>query len=608
MKFTTYSVAKVLLATALSASLFNLSAMATCATTNTITSSGDVLSTVNGGYGAHVNSITNGATITTDLTHANVNIYGNGSTLTWQSLNTAPSQSLNFNFSANGQVALNNVVGGSMSKFAGSLTSSGAAGRVVVSNPNGILFENGSYTNVNALILTTKDVMWDGNLNGQINLMMNKSTAGITIGQGDTSKMAVMRIAEDLNIVAPKIAINAADIKTGVDANGNLLHNCKGDLRLITADGVTFYAANAVKPCGDKFAYTGASNDRNYGDITIQKASIAVADNTTGKVYLIAKRDANLKDGSVLRNAIVNAGNCLNIADSTITNSTLTTLTSKMIIINSTIGYSTLLSNYIISMAGSTVTNSTLKSVKLLDVTNTTINGSTLISTQDKVNLYTNIKLTNSIVNAASDFVLSEAIADKCTVTSLNTKIYHNSRITNSTIDASANIKLTESYLGKSKLQAGGNIGLYTSVVENSSLSSNSALLEVGSLLKNSSFTTKKDFNLNASTVNNSTVLASNNINILNKSILNYTYDQAGHNINLDNSTINNSTVLSNNDINILNKSNIKYTYDQAGHNVNLNNSTVNNSTIYAANVVNQVKTTVNKSSITSGHTFGHMK
>lgn len=589
MKFTTNLRANILFALALS-TLFamNTPAMATSAPTTTITSSGDVLSTVNGNYGAHVNSMTNGATITTDMTHANVNIYGNGSTLTWQTLNTAPNQSLNFNFSANGQVALNNVVGDSMSRFAGSLTSSGAAGRVIISNHNGILFENGSYTNVNALILTTKDVMWDGNLYGQINLYMNKSTAGITIGQGDTSKMAVMRIAEDLNIVAPKIVINAADIKTGVNASGNLLNNGKGDLRLITADGVTFYAADAVAPGADKFAYTGAANDNNYGDITIQKASIAVADNTTNKVYLIAKRDITIKDGSSLRNAIIKTGHNVN--------------TNSASIANTNINAGGLLN----LMNGSTLINSSVTTANGANIFASQVSNSNIYSEGNNIYLYNGSTINNSTINAAK----------------WNIYINNGSNINSSQLLAGASIIGDNAIINNSVLNAKGNINIYNnsqinnssvyalSLVHLSSTSINNATITAGNTIytyqgtsiKNVSLNAQYDINIAGTKISESQIKTGHNINISSDSDISNCYLSTGNTVNMNSSKLSNSSINASKNVNIINKSIINSSYASAGDDATVKDSTINNSVIYANDIATKINTTVINSFIYSGH------
>ena len=252
---------------------------------------------VNGG-GAAISDL-GGANINANTgNYAQIGITGNGNTITWPYMNVVQGNHLDFNFSANGQVALNNVING-ISTFGGSLTSSGAAGRVIVSNPNGIIFENGSYTNCNALTLTTQNVNWDGQKFGQLTLTDNGSIAGIQIGQGNMNNAAVMRIAEDLNIVAHGIKVEGADILAG------------DNIRLITADGVTFLATtgeatNIANTNTNAVTYTATNAENNTvtSSILVKDSALAVKDNTNGKVYFITKGDSDKASIAAINSAI----------------------------------------------------------------------------------------------------------------------------------------------------------------------------------------------------------------------------------------------------------------------------------------------------------------
>lgn len=254
-----------------------------------------VLPTVDGQYGANLNNVA-GATVTPGTTYANIYTPGQASYLQWNSLNVAPGQTMNYEFGSMNATSINSVIGGNMTRMAGNLTVSGygaPTSRVIWSNPNGILFENGSYTNANALLLTTQEIK-----NFDINTL--KIEWGLTgagtvqIGQGDLNNAAVMRIASDLNIIAPAgILVNGADILAG-------------DVKLITADGVVYKAAenklDVSKPTTSVLAGTGTFHNANSNDknklgstfttgkaITIDKASIAVKDTDNGRVYFLTR-------------------------------------------------------------------------------------------------------------------------------------------------------------------------------------------------------------------------------------------------------------------------------------------------------------------------------
>jgi len=242
-----------------------------------------VLNNVGNG-GANLNSVI-GAGVVSDVALNNATIKNTVDTsyLRWNALNTGANQSLRYVLDAN-QISFNNVVGTSLSSFAGSLTSTG--GRVIISNSNGIILENGSYTNCNALTLSTQKATWDVSNGNATNLQWGAAgNGGIQIGRGDLNNAAVVRIAEDLNIISPAgILISGADITAG-------------NLKLITADGVNYLATgnidtNSVLTAGANantanFKDTDGSTFKTGKAILVKNSAIAVKD--SGKVYFITK-------------------------------------------------------------------------------------------------------------------------------------------------------------------------------------------------------------------------------------------------------------------------------------------------------------------------------
>lgn len=285
----------------------------------------------NGTGGANLNSVT-GATVTSDAAKMNANIYTPGSVsyLQWNALNTGAGQSLTYNFGSGG-TSFNPVIGPSMSQFAGSMIVNG--GNVVISNPNGMLFLNGSYTCVDAsanfhntgnLTLTSQALSPLYDANG--NLVGAKAGAfgpgGIQIGQGDMANAAVVRVAGDLNVIAPAgILTDAADIVA--DKN----------IKLVTSDGVNYFAV----PKTDGGSYGRLANSSNaykpdtQGKAILVKNSALAVKDTNGKVYFITKSGA-IKENIAALNSVIDgkinldvAGNAdfqavgnLNIADSNV--------------------------------------------------------------------------------------------------------------------------------------------------------------------------------------------------------------------------------------------------------------------------------------------------
>ncbi|MBR2526792.1 filamentous hemagglutinin N-terminal domain-containing protein [bacterium] len=250
------------------------------------------------GGGANGGVITDlgGATINSNTSNAaQIGITGNGNIIRWNTLNIGKGKHLDFNFTKAGQVALNKVLGGQMSKFAGQLSTSGEAGRLIISNPAGMLFDKGVVVNANSLILTTKDVDWDGNLFGKLELTDNVDglNSSIKIIDNKTSNFV---IADDLNIIAPNIEIK--------QANDFLVNN---STRLITTDGVTFIANSPNIETS-----INANNTADTGNIYVYDAKIAFQNLDTGKIYVASRGDIKFEK-STLKNTELNSAKNITI-------------------------------------------------------------------------------------------------------------------------------------------------------------------------------------------------------------------------------------------------------------------------------------------------------
>lgn len=282
--------------------------------------SGQVLQQVGGKYGADLQSVV-GATVNSNQTYATITTPGQTSYLKWNSLNTAPGQTLDYAFLQGGSTSINSVVGPSMSQFAGALITSGAGAptsHVIISNPNGILLENGAYFNCNAFTLTTQQINWEVYQKATNEWALKDGTfgygkygkGGIQIGgQGvDMSKAVVLRVGE-LNVISPSgIAMDGADIVAS-------------DVRLITADGVNYVAApgssatlstpaksatlkvdatNAKATSASTFLADGGKKHNLVSPVTegksilIKNSAIAIKDNPNGKIYFLTKGNNDL--------------------------------------------------------------------------------------------------------------------------------------------------------------------------------------------------------------------------------------------------------------------------------------------------------------------------
>lgn len=250
-----------------------------------------------GGYGAKINDL-GGATVNQNTgTNAQIGVTGNGNVVRWDYLNVGAGKRLDFNFTQNGQVVVNKVTGG-VSKFAGTVSTSGESGHLIISNPNGMIFNNGAVIQVDtgSATLTTHDVNWDGQKNGRITTTNTNNNGRITISNG---MAPVFRVNNDLNIIAPNIDVMGADIFAG------------GKVRMVSADGVNFAAGASAR---EDFEHTNFSNN---GQIIVADANVEATNSAVvgGQLYLYANT-VNMNRANV-SSADINVNNNSNINDLT---------------------------------------------------------------------------------------------------------------------------------------------------------------------------------------------------------------------------------------------------------------------------------------------------
>ena len=217
---------------------------------------------VNSNPNANITGSRGGFTgFTTDGKDATLN-FRHHAVLEWGQLNTLDGQTLNF---LNGNNVVLNKVSGGMSTFAGAITAE--RGRIIISNPNGMLWAGGTFYSQGPLTLTTQDV--DLNLrNGNYNIAAPKA--------GDVSKGF--------------ITLDGADLTAG------------GDITLITNNGADFIAMRNTGDIdvknGSTLTVTGTRRNPTpqvvmdaYGNINITESTIT-AEN--GTVALTSKGDINI--------------------------------------------------------------------------------------------------------------------------------------------------------------------------------------------------------------------------------------------------------------------------------------------------------------------------
>ena len=194
--------------------------------------------------GAEINNATGGyAGLTKGLDSATLNFDAN-SHVNWNTLNLNSNETLNFNAvnGANNLTILNTVNNG-MSNLYGTINANSGIGKLIISNPNGVLFDGAHFTTAGDLMITTQDMS---------NLSIDDlSKAKYTKLYDDNGKLipvkitgnSVFNIGGDYTIMAPQV--NAAN--STITAN---------TLKLVTANGQDYLALNAAAPKANTSATT----------------------------------------------------------------------------------------------------------------------------------------------------------------------------------------------------------------------------------------------------------------------------------------------------------------------------------------------------------------
>jgi len=189
------------------------------------------------GGGAVINHATGGfESATSSGGVADINFTGS-SHVYWDKLNLDQGETMNFNAinGANGINVLNTVSGG-MSSIYGQINANSGIGKLIISNPNGIIFDGARFTAAGGDINLTTQPMTSTIVNGVMNISrVDTANAVGTINIKDSD----FTTTGEFNILAPQIEIsNTASHK--ITAN-------KG-MKLITANGQDYLAVGNTAP------------------------------------------------------------------------------------------------------------------------------------------------------------------------------------------------------------------------------------------------------------------------------------------------------------------------------------------------------------------------
>lgn len=218
--------------------------------------------------GASINDYTGGY-IGTDLgeNSATLNFNGNSHVI-WDSLNVGKGETLNFNAvdGSSGLTVVNTVAGSDMTQVYGTITSNSGISKLIISNPNGMLFDGANFTTAGDLQLTTQALAVNY-LNGNLDIKgLDKETLGaITISN------STFGVGGEFNVSAPTVKIL-----------GGYIGANKG-LKLVTANGKDYYLSPTT------------SSDEYHEAVVLKSVSI------DGDVHIVSAQDLiNLVDGGTI--------------------------------------------------------------------------------------------------------------------------------------------------------------------------------------------------------------------------------------------------------------------------------------------------------------------
>ena len=207
---------------------------------------------------------------------------GGVGTLNWNSYNIGKDATVNYEFSAHNQTALNKVSSaGGLSQIYGKITNSGCAncgyegtGKIILLNPNGVLFGDGANVNVNSFTVSNMEGTFD-KTNNKLNLVRNpQAKYGIMVQGG-------AKIYGDKNVTfaADDVYLYSGS-KISTNVGNNVGDTAYGKVKIVTSDGVNFSYYNngaisgldGLKVSGDKMQVI-ASGDITSGHIDVRNYS-----------------------------------------------------------------------------------------------------------------------------------------------------------------------------------------------------------------------------------------------------------------------------------------------------------------------------------------------
>jgi len=185
----------------------------------------------------------------------------------WKTLNLNSGETLNFNAvdGANNLTVVNKVQNG-MSRIYGNINANDGIGHLVISNPNGVLFDGAKFSTAGDAVITSQKVYMTDNGNYQIS---NESAPYTPNGKQYLMeiKNSDFKVGGDLNFIAPTMNVVKSAFKVGKNGTGNL--------KFQTTNGQDYFVTETgCNGCSDK-KYTETQSMR------------LEAINVDGNVYIV---------------------------------------------------------------------------------------------------------------------------------------------------------------------------------------------------------------------------------------------------------------------------------------------------------------------------------
>ena len=165
--------------------------------------------------------------------------FSDNAVVNWNNLNLNKNETLNFN-AINGakDLTILNTVSQGMSRIYGSINANEGIGKLIISNPNGMLFDGAKFTTAGDLLLTTQNmtgVSAEDLSNARFTQMLDSEGNLIPVSIKDST----FAVNGDYTIVAPMVNAEASTITAN-------------NFKIVTANGADYASLGANAPVNNK--------------------------------------------------------------------------------------------------------------------------------------------------------------------------------------------------------------------------------------------------------------------------------------------------------------------------------------------------------------------